>query len=312
MSTAEVCVIFNPRAGRDRARRRLQRLRDVLGSRAEFRPTAGPGHGEELAYEAARGGFPVVAAAGGDGTVHEVANGIVRAARPEVVLEIYPVGSANDYAHALGLDPDWRLRGDPAVTARPVDVGVVRVPGGRERYFVNGLGLGFNGMVNQEARRIQRLQGLALYGAALLKTLCFRYTHLPMTVTMDGHERTTPTLALTLAIGTREGNFLLAPQAEVDDGLFDYLHAGALRWWESCRLVPGLVAGRLGEHPLLWRGRCREVALRSETPLVFHIDGEVLAGSDREVHSLEVSLLPSALRVMRKPCDGAAGPTPAR
>src|SRR6516164_2642942 len=113
MSLADICVIFNPRSGRDRARQRMRKLHELLGARAVFRPTERPGHGEELALEAAKQGFATVAAAGGDGTVHEVANGILRARRPEVVLEIYPVGSANDYAHTLGLDPEWRLRADP-------------------------------------------------------------------------------------------------------------------------------------------------------------------------------------------------------
>src|SRR5439155_13972705 len=97
----DVCVIFNPRAGRDRAKARFERLRDVLGPRAVFQPTLGPGHGEQLAMDAAKSGFPRIAAAGGDGTVHEVANGILRSERSGTILEVYPVGSANDYAHSL-------------------------------------------------------------------------------------------------------------------------------------------------------------------------------------------------------------------
>src|SRR5947209_4296161 len=131
MSTPDVCVIFNPRAGRDRARQRLRRLRALLGPHALFRPTEWPGHAEELAFEAARAGLPAVAAAGGDGTVHEVANGILRAGRPEVALEVYPIGSANDYAHSLGLAPGWKLRPAPDVRLRAVDVGLARSEDGR-------------------------------------------------------------------------------------------------------------------------------------------------------------------------------------
>src|SRR5436305_13298023 len=122
MSAPDVCVIFNPRAGRDRARQRLRRLRALLGARALFQPTEGPGHAEDLAFAAARSGAPTVAAAGGDGTAHEVANGILRAGRPEVVLEVYPIGSANDYAHSLGLSPGWKLRPSSDVEPRAVDV----------------------------------------------------------------------------------------------------------------------------------------------------------------------------------------------
>ena len=75
--------------------------------------------------QAAREGFPVVAAAGGDGTAHEVLNGLMRVHNPNVRFTIIPIGSANDYAFSLGLD------GKAAPTTRRVDVGVVRVPGGR-------------------------------------------------------------------------------------------------------------------------------------------------------------------------------------
>src|SRR5262249_45595581 len=158
-------------------------------------------------------------------TVHEVANGLLRAARPEVALAIFPVGSANDYAHSLHLGPEWwfRQNGNPSVS--PVDAGIVRAPDGRERFFINGLGLGFNGAVNLEAKRLPRLQGLLLYSTALLKALCLSYRYPRMTVSLDGQARQVPTLALTLAIGRREGNFVVAPNAILDDGLFDYLHA---------------------------------------------------------------------------------------
>src|SRR5262245_40277385 len=122
----ELCVIFNPVAARGRAARRLDQLRQVLGGRAEFRPTQGPGHGEDLALAAAKSGFAVVAAAGGDGTVHEVANGVLRAGRPEVIFAVFPLGSANDYAYSLGLDTKpFPPQGEP-LGVRAVDVGWVR------------------------------------------------------------------------------------------------------------------------------------------------------------------------------------------
>jgi diacylglycerol kinase family enzyme len=298
MSRPDVCVIFNPTAGRHRARRRLERLRQALGPRAEFRPTDWAGHAEELALEAARAGFPTVAAAGGDGTVHEVVNGLVRAGVPDVTLAIFPIGSANDYAHSLGLDPDWFFRNDPAIGPRPVDVGVAR-SGARSRYFCNGLGLGFNGMVTLESRKIRWLQGLALYGLALVRALLFRFATPVMTVALDDQPpRTGPTLALSLAIGRREGNFVVAPDAVVDDGLFDYALAGALKGRTLLGFLPGLVTGKLPSHPEVWRGRCRRVTVQSEAPLVVHVDGEFFCVPEDGVREVEVELLPGALRVL--------------
>ncbi len=299
MTQPEVCVIFNPASGRGRAARRLDHLLRSLEGRAAFRPTAGPGQAEELALRAVEEGFRTVAAAGGDGTVHEVANGILRAGRPEVVLEVLPAGSANDYAHSLGLDPGWWRHPD-GVVPHIVDVGIARAPG-RSRYFVNGLGLGFNGTVTRESRRIRRLQGPLLYGLAVLRTLCFHYALPHVDVALDDAKpRRGPTLALSLALGQREGNFVVAPQAALNDGLFDYVHAGALGRWNLVGLLPRLFLGRgmPHDHPQLWLGRCRKVGLHSESALTVHTDGELFCVPADGVRDLEVDLLPGALRVL--------------
>lgn len=297
----EVCVIYNPASGKGRGRSRLERLRRALRDRADFRPTRSPGDGEALALHAATDGFTTIVAAGGDGTVHEVANGLLRAERLDVALAVVPVGSANDYAYSLGLDAAWWQRRDPAVAVRHVDVGVVR-SGSRSRYFVNGLGLGFNGAVTLESRRIKRLQGIALYGLAVVRALLFHFCSPLMRLRLDDEpERAGPTLALTLALGQREGNFVVAPGARLDDGFFDYLHVGRLTRWQAVRLFPALVCGRLpADHPGLRTGRCRRVALTSETPLIVHVDGEFFSRPHDDVRDLEIELLPGRLRVYNK------------
>src|SRR5581483_1700218 len=118
MGQADVCVIYNPMSGKGRGARRLEKLRRTLGTRAEFWPTDEPGQAEELARRAAAAGFAVVAAAGGDGTVHEVANGLLRAQTSDVTLAVLPTGSANDYAHSLGLDVNWWSRRDASIGRR--------------------------------------------------------------------------------------------------------------------------------------------------------------------------------------------------
>lgn len=301
MTATEVCVVYNPAAGYGLAARRLDSLRRALAGRADFRPTHGPGHAEELALGAAREGFPLVGAAGGDGTLHEVANGLIRAERPETGLAVFPTGSANDYAFTLGLEAGWWERPGTAVELHPVDVGLAEAPGGRRRHFINALGLGLNGAVNLESRRIRRLRGLARYGFAMARSLWGHFRHPLMTVTTDGKVRRTPTLALSVALGRREGNFLVAPAAELDDGLFDYLHAGPVSRWELLRHVPALIAGGLPQdHPRLWMGRCRQVRLTSEAALTVHIDGEFFTLPEDDVRSLEVRLLPGRLRVQRR------------
>jgi diacylglycerol kinase family enzyme len=295
-----LCVIYNPTAGKGRALHRLGRLRRTLADVADFRPSRAPGEAEELALAAAREGFAVVGAAGGDGTAHEVGNGLLRSGRSDVVLAVLPLGSANDYAYSLGLSPDWWLRRDPTVAVRLVDVGLVR-SSGRQRHFVNGLGLGLNGAVTLESRRLKGLQGLALYGLALLRAWIFHFRAVPMEVQLDDEARSVPTLLLSLALGQREGNFVVAPHARLDDGLFDYVHAGPISRTQLLGYVPGLVAGKLPEvHPGVWMGRCRRVRLKSAEPLTVHIDGEFFCVPRDAVRELEVECLPAALRVFRR------------
>ena len=300
-STAQVCVIYNPAAGRGQARLRVDRLRRALGTRAEFRPTASPGEAETLAMGAAREGFPVVAAAGGDGTVHEVANGLLRSGISDVIFAPIPAGSANDYVYSLGLTDDWWKRQDQEVGPGWVDVGRVR-SAGRSRYFVNGFGAGFNGLVTREARRIRRLRGLPLYGLAVLRVILFHYTCPVTTVRLDDAEaRTTPTLGLSLALGQREGNFVVAPQARLDDGLFDYVHGGGASRWDLLVFMAEMAAQRLRtDHPFVRMGQCRKATLRSEAPLIVHLDGEFFCLPEDGLRELEVELLPRAFRVFRK------------
>lgn len=298
MARPDMCIIFNPNAGRGRARRRLAQVQTTFADRAELWPTDRPTHAEELALRAVRAGFRVVAAAGGDGTVHEVVNGLLRAGNSEACLAVLPIGSANDYAHSLGLASDWWLQ-NGATKIRHVDAGLARAANGRELFFMNGLGLGFNCMVTLETLRVPWLRGVPLYACGLLRALCCRYAFPKMTIELDSENHTGPTLALTLAIGRREGNFVLAPDAVVDDGLFDYLHVGPLPRRRLLRYVPRMITGRLPTwDPLIATGRCRQALITSEAALAAHCDGEILCRPEDDVRSVDVRMLPGALRVL--------------
>jgi diacylglycerol kinase family enzyme len=294
MSVPELCVICNPMAGRRRAVARLDRLKRQWGARADFWPTQHPGHAEELACQAAHAGFAIVAAAGGDGTVHEVANGLLRSDRPDVVFGVAPIGSANDFAYSLRHDGYPYQYG-----VREVDVGMVRNAAGRQRYFVCGLGLGLNGAVTLESRRIKRLQGIALYGLATLRALWNHYACPELTITIDeGLTWSEPALMLSMLVGLREGGFVMAPQAKLDDGYFDYVQAGALSRAEVLYFLPRLaLAGPPKVHPKVRQGRCRNASLHSAAPLICHIDGEFFCLPEDNVRSLDIRLLPRRLRV---------------
>ena len=303
---ADVCVIYNPKAGRGKAARIVDRLRRTLRERAAFWPTSREGEGEELAARAAHE-FPIVAAAGGDGTVHEVANGILSVEESPSILAVLPVGSANDYAFSLGLAEDWWRWADEGVGVRAVDAGLIRGEDGRRRWFVNCLGIGFNGHVTRQARRIKNLRGIPLYALATLRAMRANYRHPPLTIRLDeGEPRTLPTLALTLGLGQREGNFLLTPRAILDDGLFDYLHVGRLGKLGLIRYVPRMISGCIPQNdPLISPGRCRRIEVAGE-PLMIHADGEFFCQPEEGIRRATAEVLPGRLRVMgRLPVRGS-------
>ena len=262
-SSTSICVIFNPAAGRSRARQRLESMSAGWLTAVELWPTERRGHAEELARRAAASGFGVVAAAGGDGTVHEVANGVLQAERPNVCFAVIPLGSADDYAHSLVYPHDGPCP-DPT-RERLVDVGRVRINDHVERYFLCGLGLGFSACVTLESQQIRWLQGQLLYGMAALKAMWRRWSYLDLTGTVDNEPiAVNPTLLISLLLGRREGGFVMAPDARLDDGWFDCVQAGDLTRWEALRLIPGIsTTGPPRDHPKVHLRRCRQMVVES-------------------------------------------------
>jgi diacylglycerol kinase family enzyme len=264
----------------------------------ELWPTTHPGSAVDLARAAAEKGFARVVAAGGDGTAHEVANGLLAANRPEVVFSVWPVGSANDYAFTLGMGAWWESARDAdQLLTLTADLGLIEA-GDRRRYFVNNCGLGFNGMVTIEAGNIRYLRGVPLYTLAVLKSLVKHFAAPLMTLVIDGRETRLPTLAFSLGLGQREGGFPLVPLARLDDGWFDTIHLGDIRRWEMIRHLPGMMSGNLPtDHAKLVFGRCRCATVRGEQPISVHTDGEVFCAPSDGVRELTVSMLPGRLRV---------------
>ncbi len=292
------CVIYNPAAGRGRAGKLLSELQQTLGTEYQLKPSSRPEEAIDLARQAAESGFDRVIAAGGDGTVHEVANGLLRSQRSNVVLGVWPIGSANDFAFSIGMTSWWERRIEALPTVvQLVDVGLVKTAK-RERYMIGNFGVGFNGMVTIESRSTHWLKGLPLYGWAFLKALSRHFATPMMSVRFDEREVTTPTLSVSVLNAQREGNFPLCPRARVDDGLLDYLHAKRLSRGHLLRYLPAMARGTLPtNHRLLEVGQARRIAVRSEMPFCVHADGELLCVPKDCVSEVTIEVIPRRLRV---------------
>ncbi|MCS6866533.1 MAG: diacylglycerol kinase family lipid kinase [Gemmataceae bacterium] len=294
----KTCVIYNPTAGRGLAEQFLKDLPPVLTRGVELRPTTHCGQAVELARQACWEGFEKVVSAGGDGTVHEVANGVLQSGRRDVIFSVWPIGSANDFAYSLGMDVWWNRHKDtPPTELLTIDVGIVRA-GDRERYFVCNLGVGFNGMITGEARQTRWLKGLPLYAWAFLKSIVKHFATPMMTIRFDEKEVKTPTLALSVLNGQREGNFPLRPQASLTDGWLDYLHATRLSRGQLLRYLPAMIRGKLPEkHPLLTLGQAQRIRVQCESPLCVHADGEFVCVPADQILDIQIEVLPRRLQV---------------
>lgn len=289
-------LIANPIAGRGRGREVLPAAEEALrrqGLQVATEVTTRPLEAMEIARRAAEEECELVVALGGDGTSHEVANGLLSSGNSEVALGMIPIGTGNDFATMFDTPTDLeavahRLREGKT---RLIDIGRVG-----ERYFVNVLGIGFSALAAVESLKIQHfLSGLPLYLAAILITL--REYQIPhITVEFDGQRLSMPMTLLEVANGKREGGgFLIAPDAENDDGLFDICLARGLGRLEILRLLPELMRGTHVDKEPVTMAKARRVILDSPDPLPVHVDGEILY---TDAHHLEIEIIPHHLRVI--------------
>lgn len=286
-------VILNPASKRGR-RLRGWLKRTLKGGRGELVLTTAPRDAERIAAEAARAGRSVVAV-GGDGTIAEVANGILTTGM-RVPLGIVPAGNGNDYAYySLGLPRDVKAALELALSGMPqaMDVGQVN-----DRYFVNTLGVGIDANIAAAAlalKRVPFLRGQALYYAASLREIIFHYDRCPsLTVAHDGeaHERAHYAMA-TIALGpTAGGGFKINPGADPRDGRFDLCLITKPSQLRALRLLPMVEKGEHTAEREVTRLQAQTVTLAADGPVYAHLDGEVITAPH-----FEARILPGALLV---------------
>jgi diacylglycerol kinase (ATP) len=288
-------LILNPQAGRGAGRRLAAPIEACLAGLGLPTDASHSRHVGDLADQteaACRAGYDPVIVAGGDGTVFEAVNGVMRAGSG-TRLGIIPVGTGNDLIKAAGLPRDWReaCRRVAAGATRSIDVGRCN-----DRYFANGIGAGFDAEVARDARSIRRLRGNIVYGVALLRVLA-RGVKAPRVTIEDEHGRIEDDITLVaVANGPWYGGaFHIAPGARIDDGLFDVVIAEAVGRLGVLRFTPRVLAGTHLSLPIVRHRRARRITVACSTGLCVHADGEILYDA---AERLDIEVLPRALTLI--------------
>lgn len=299
----KIKIILNPMADMGNAWRVARDLRSITEEHGgiDWSGTVYPGHAIDLAK--ASEGYDLVIAMGGDGTVHEVMNGLMQIPedrRP--VLGVVPVGSGNDFGHGIGTSTratealNRAIRGEPST----VDLGVMTDGHGRKEYFDNTLGIGFGAMVTIRSHQLPLLRGFLMYLTAVIQTIIVDHNPIRMQIEVDGKKFEESIIYLILCNGPREGGgFLVAPDAKIDDGILDYAMITNVSRLKMFRIVPEVMKGTHGRFKEVTIDRCKKFTLTADRPLYIHADGEIFSGPGTDIRQVSFEILPNALRVIR-------------
>lgn len=286
-------LIYNPTSGREEMKRRLpdilQRL-DRGGIETSCYATIGEGDATIAASEAADRDYDLIIAAGGDGTLYEVINGLAnKENRPP--LGILPVGTTNDFARATGIPKHWEYACDLIINqyTRPIDVGVAN-----ERFFINIAGGGsLTELTYDVPSKLKTMVGqLAYYMKGLEKMTRLRPTELKFVADGVGEFHDEFMMFLICNSNSVGGFERLAPESKLDDGLLDVLLIRKMNLAEFIRLVTLALRGEHLNDPHVIHFRTSNLKVTTPDYVQLNLDGEYGG-----VLPCNFSVLPSHLRI---------------
>lgn len=289
----DIGVVIRPREGMEgleALRSEVTRMRE-LGHRVRPHLTFEAGDATRLAQELAATGTDLVIAAGGDGTLNEVVNGLVT--RPwEGRLAVIPLGTANDFAYGMDIPDDIPESFRIAVDGNPRLVDVARV---NERYFVNVSTGGFGATATEQTpSESKRLLGPWAYVVTGVKKFSDLRPSVARFETRSGEEYAGEVMLFAVGNAKRTGGgSMLTPRAELDDGQLDVMIVPGMNRVDFLSLLPDLRAGTHLDHPDVLYFRAPELRVSSEEDLSVNADGEPLQGA-----SFHYRLAPVGLTVM--------------
>ncbi len=302
-----ILLIINPNASKGRGRNKAKKIKDIFskqGRSCTIAYTSGKGHAEKLAKSGVESGFRTIIAAGGDGTVNEVINGVMRAKGHERVrMGIIPVGRGNDFAWIAGIPNDLEKAVDIIIKGdvKDTDVGFAKGTGREKgRYFLNGMGFGFEPMVNFKAQDYKHLNGMVSYVAAFIHILFNPPKGYDLNVKIDDEEIEINSQQFSANNGRRMGSsFLMTPLAEIDDGLLDYMYTKKLyKGFGLIKMAFRFFRGAMvSDKENFAYGKAKRIEISSSRDLIVsHIDGEEFS---RVGKHFEIEILHNAVKLYR-------------
>lgn len=282
-------IILNPHSNNLRGSRRfdlISRAFEETGLAFATSVTEHEGHATQLAREAAERG-EIVVAAGGDGTINEAVNGLMQVADGGATptLGIIANGTGNDFADMQGLSRDvpTAVAAIAAGKTRQVDVGHVEVGSGQSMFFPNNSALAMEPLANMHTRRVKHLTGTPRYVVGVIRAL-FQLKAWEMQIEWEGGSYSGKSLLLSVCNGPRTGStFMMAPGAQVDDGLFDVVLADDMPMSKVLRVLPRMLNGSHLAHPKVSHFQTSWLKIQCSPGSPVHADGEMLSDSAENI-----------------------------
>lgn len=307
MTPRKVKLILNPMADMGRAWKTANVLRPIaqeFQGELSWSGTVYPTHAIELAKQAAEEGCDLVIVMGGDGTVHEVVNGLMQVPedrRP--MLGVVPIGSGNDFAYAMGITQRSAHALAHALKAEnitTVDIGKMTDEYGRTEYFDNTIGIGFDAVVTIRSHKLPIVKGFLMYLTAVIQTILLNHNPASVKIQTETEAWEDRMIMVTLCNGPREGGgFMLSPSSKNNDGTFEYVIVNKVSRPMMFRLIPEFMNGTHMRFKQVRMGHFKKFSLSSNLPLYIHADGEIFTSFGSNLRKVDFEILPQTLRVVR-------------
>lgn len=293
MALLTYLFIVNPVAGRNNGKKAIAFINQVMGNRGlnyNIIVTEKPGDAKLLAEEAALTSVDVIVAVGGDGTVNEVFNGMINSNK---ILGIVPAGTGNDLARALHLPLSMDKAVEFIISENYLNVDVGKLNG---QLFLNIASIGLDAVIAEEANKIKRfISSKYSYVLALLKGLIiFKSKKIKIRIDEIEIEKDVMLVAICNAI-CYGGGMKIAPNAKVNDGLFDICIVNKMSKLKLLYLFPTIFKGEHIKFKEVEIFRGQFVEIKSEENLSINVDGEVI-----NHNPIEFKIINEAIKVIGK------------